>query len=175
MKSRFTLQEIERIVQESRTEGVAVTAYQYSVTEQTLYNWRKRLGISSGGYMRIGELKRLQQENARLKRLVAERDLDIDMMREQAGKNGAKLTERYQTEADTFWRDVPYSTALANYGDELGVENKPVMGRSSVNTPGHPSPLAATDPAQVQNTLFIKETLINPDINEACPNGWAIE
>ena len=160
MKSRFTPQEIERVVQESRREGVAVTAYKYEVSEQTLYNWRKRLGVADG-FSRLSELKRLQLENARLKRLVAERDLDIDMLKEHAGKNGANLTGRYPAATDTFWREVSRHTASADYPDELGVENKSVVRRPLVKTTGHPNPLAPSDSAPVQNTLGSSEQVPN--------------
>ena len=124
MKSRFTPQEIERIVHESREESVAAVAHKYGVTEQTMYNWRKRLGISSSGYMRIGELKRLQQENARLKRLVAERDLDIDMMKENAGKNVGSVAERQEKGSSSLWSEITRSAAFATFSNELSAENK---------------------------------------------------
>ena len=53
---------------------------QIGVTEQTYYRWRKDYGG-----MRIEQAKRLkvlEKENMRLKRLVAEKELDIQILRE---------------------------------------------------------------------------------------------
>lgn len=83
-KTRFTEEQIVRIVQESRTEGAAVVARRHGVSEQTLYNWRKRFGGMPPS--QVAELKRLVQENVRLKRLVADRDLEIEVMKEIAAK-----------------------------------------------------------------------------------------
>ncbi len=51
-----------------------------SISEQTLYRWRsKYAGMSASG---AAELKKLQAENVRLKKLVVERDLEIEVMKE---------------------------------------------------------------------------------------------
>jgi putative transposase len=55
------------------------------VTEQTYYRWRAEYGG-----MRVDQAKRLkelEQENARLKRLVAEQALDLSILREAASGN----------------------------------------------------------------------------------------
>jgi putative transposase len=83
-KVRFTEEQIVRIVQESRAESAAVVARKHGVSEQTLYNWRKRFGGMEPS--QVAELKRLAQENARLKRLVADRDLEIEVMKEIVAK-----------------------------------------------------------------------------------------
>lgn len=54
------------------------------VSEQTIYTRRNRFGTSQGGDVR--RLKQLEAENARLKKLVAERDLEIEAMKEIAAK-----------------------------------------------------------------------------------------
>ena len=57
-----------------------IPAGQYGVSEQTLYNWRKHFaGLEPSDVKR---LRQLEQENARLKKLVAERDLEIEVMKE---------------------------------------------------------------------------------------------
>jgi putative transposase len=50
-----------------------------------IYVWRKRLGGLESNDVR--RLKQLEAENARLKKLVAERDLEIEVMKEVAAKN----------------------------------------------------------------------------------------
>ena len=55
------------------------------VSEQTFYWWRTRYGaLKEDGAHR---LKALEQENAQLKRIVAERALDISMLRDLSKGN----------------------------------------------------------------------------------------
>ena len=56
-----------------------------AVSEQTIYTWRKRFGALQASDVR--RLRQLEGENARLKKLVAERDLEIEVMKEVAAKN----------------------------------------------------------------------------------------
>ena len=52
---------------------------------ETLYRWRRAYGG-----MELPEakrLKQLEQENAQLKKLLAERDLEVEVMKEIAAKN----------------------------------------------------------------------------------------
>ena len=56
-------------------EPVAVAAKWHAVSEQTIYTWRKRFGGFEASDVR--RLRHLEAENARLKKLVAERDLEI--------------------------------------------------------------------------------------------------
>ena len=50
------------------------------VTEQTYYRWRNQYGGMKADDAK--RLKELGKENARLKRIVADQALDIDMLRE---------------------------------------------------------------------------------------------
>jgi putative transposase len=84
-KSRFTDEQVVGIIREADREPVAEVAKRHGVSEQTIYTWRKRFGE-----LRTEDVRRLRQletENARLKKLVAERDLEIEVMREVAAKN----------------------------------------------------------------------------------------
>ena len=56
----------------------------HGVSEQTIYTWKKRFGSFQPDDVR--RLKQLQQANTRRKTLVAERDPDIEVMKETAGK-----------------------------------------------------------------------------------------
>ena len=72
------LRETEVYIGEGMTAREA--GRQIGVTEQTYYRWRKDYGG-----MRIEQAKRLkvlEKENMRLKRLVAEKELDIQTLRE---------------------------------------------------------------------------------------------
>ncbi len=55
------------------------------ITEQTYYRWRQKYGGMAPAMAK--ELKALQQENARLKRLVANQALDMEILREAAKGN----------------------------------------------------------------------------------------
>jgi putative transposase len=61
-----------------------VVAKRHGISEQTIYTWRKRFGGFEASDVR--RLKQLEVENARLKKLVAERDLEIEVMKEVAAK-----------------------------------------------------------------------------------------
>jgi len=84
MKKRFSEEQIVRILGEAAGHGVPTTARKYGVSEQTVYVWRRR--YEGMDVSQVGELKRLQQENARLKKLVAERDLELEVVKEIVAK-----------------------------------------------------------------------------------------
>jgi putative transposase len=84
-KQRFTEEQMVAIMREADREPVAVVAKRHGISEQTIYVWRKRFGGLQSNDVR--RLKQLEAENARLKKLVAERDLEIEVMKEVAAKN----------------------------------------------------------------------------------------
>ena len=84
-KVRFTEEQMVAMVREADREPVAVVAKRHGISEQTIYVWRKRFGGLQSNDVR--RLKQLEAENARLKKLVAERDLEIEVMKEVAAKN----------------------------------------------------------------------------------------
>ena len=83
-QSRFTDEKMVSIVREADRESVSVVAKRHAISEQTIYTWRKRFGGLDANEVR--RLKQLETENARLKKLVAERDLEIEVMKEVAAK-----------------------------------------------------------------------------------------
>ena len=84
-KTRFTDEQMVAIIREADLEPVPAVAKRHGISEQTLYTWRKRFGGFQADDVR--RLKQLETENARLKKLVAERDLEIEVMKEVAAKN----------------------------------------------------------------------------------------
>jgi putative transposase len=69
-----------RIVRDSDAGGVPATAKKHGISEQTLYIWRKKFGALEASDVR--RLKALEQENGRLKKILADRDLELDVMKE---------------------------------------------------------------------------------------------
>ena len=79
-KSKFTDEQMVVIVQESEGGGVKETARKHQITDQTLYVCRRRfVGMDKS---QVTDLKRLEQENGRLNNLLAEGDLEIEVMKE---------------------------------------------------------------------------------------------
>lgn len=83
-KSRFTEDQMVKILREADKLPVAEVAKKHGISDQTIYQWRKYYGQLEAADVR--HLRQLQQENARLKKLVAERDLEIEVMKEIAAK-----------------------------------------------------------------------------------------
>jgi putative transposase len=81
-KKRFSEEQIVRILRqaEAANQTVAEVCKAQGIAEQTWYRWKKQFG-----QMKVPEVRRLRElekENTRLKRIVAERDLEIDAMKE---------------------------------------------------------------------------------------------
>lgn len=79
-KSRFTEEQMVAALRDADKTSVAAAAKKHKVSEPTIYAWRQHFnGMQPSD---IKKLKALEIENSRLKKLLAERDLDIELMRE---------------------------------------------------------------------------------------------
>jgi putative transposase len=74
------LREADRMLAEGKTNAEIAKALE--VTEWTMSRWRNQYGGLKGDDAK--RLKELEKENARLKRIVADQTLDIDMLKEIA-------------------------------------------------------------------------------------------
>jgi len=101
-RKRFSVEQIVAVLKQAEL-GVSVAELirQVGITEQTLYRWKKQYkGLETD---QVRQFKQLQDENARLKRLVAELSLDKTMLQDVLAKNsdalaappGGELPARY--------------------------------------------------------------------------------
>ena len=79
-KSRFSEDQMVKILREADTSAVSEVAKKHGVSEQTIYLWRKRFGKLEA--VDVKRLRQIEGENAKLKKLLAERDLEIEVMKE---------------------------------------------------------------------------------------------
>ena len=79
-KNRYSDEKIVAILREASVTSVAEAARRHGVVEQTIYRWKKLYdGMQVSD---VKELKSMRDENARLKKILAERDLEIEIMKE---------------------------------------------------------------------------------------------
>lgn len=79
-KSRFSEEQMVTTLREADRTTVAETAKKHKVSDATIYAWRKHFGQVEAADVK--RLKALELENSRLKKLLAERDLDVEILKE---------------------------------------------------------------------------------------------
>jgi transposase len=84
---RFSVEQIIAKLREAeklQAEGLTIpqTCKRLQISDQTFYRWRLRYGALKEDEAQ--RLKALEQENSRLKRIVAEQALDISMLKDVA-------------------------------------------------------------------------------------------
>ena len=84
--SRFTVDQIIRFIRrhENKETTADVICREAGISQATFYAWKKKYGDMSVSEAK--RLKELERENARLKRLLAERSLEIDCLQEALKK-----------------------------------------------------------------------------------------
>ena len=84
-RKRFTEEQIIRVLDELK-QGIPLMALarKHGVTDWTIYRWKHKYGEMSASELR--RLKQLEEENGRLKRIVAQLTLDNDLLKELNSK-----------------------------------------------------------------------------------------
>lgn len=83
-KSRYSEEQIVRILRETDRDTVTEVAKRNGVSEASIYAWQKKFSDMTASDVK--RMKELEIENSRLKKLLAERDLAIEVMKEIAAK-----------------------------------------------------------------------------------------
>ena len=86
--NQHTLEQIIKILEQAERgeQSVGAVCREHGIGEATFYRWRRAFGG-----MAVNEaqrLKELEKENTRLKRLLAERMLEVDALKELIAKKG---------------------------------------------------------------------------------------
>ena len=83
-KTRFSEKQMVKILREADKAPVSEVAKKHGVSDVTIYAWRKRFGQLEA--VDVKRLRQLEAENARLKKMLAERIMDIEILKEVAAK-----------------------------------------------------------------------------------------
>lgn len=85
MKKRFSEEQIIKVLKESEAgAGTADLCRRHGISPATFYKWKAKFGgmdVSDARRLRV-----LEAENAKLKRMVADLHLDIDMLKDVNSK-----------------------------------------------------------------------------------------
>jgi putative transposase len=82
MKKRFTEEQIVGFLREAQigAKTIEQLAREQGFSQNSFYTWKRKYGVMTEPDVK--RLRELEKENARLKRLLAERDVELDVMKE---------------------------------------------------------------------------------------------
>jgi len=83
-KTRFTEEQMVKILREADKVPVTEVAKKHGLSQVTIYAWRKRFGELEA--VDVKRLRQLEAENGRLKKVLAERVMDIEILKEVNAK-----------------------------------------------------------------------------------------
>jgi transposase-like protein len=165
MKHRFTEEQIIGILKEAEA-GLKVKdlCRQHNVTEQTYYRWKSKYGGMSVSEMR--RLKELESENARLKKIVAEKELHIDDFNREC----------LRIEVDTSLSGHRVARVLDQLTETRGLPEYIVVDNGTEFTSramiewedGNPTSLSFIDPGKPTQNPFVES--FNGKLRDECLN-----
>jgi putative transposase len=94
-RRRFTPEEKYSILQEAEREGMSETARKYNLASSVLSYWKKKYlangkeGLKAGYTKRDPQLRALEEENARLRKIIAKQALEMEVKDELLKKGEA--------------------------------------------------------------------------------------
>ena len=98
-RRQFTPEEKHSILQEAERQGVSETARKYNIAHSVLSYWKKKY-LSNGkeglkaNYKKVDpEVRALEDENARLKKIIANQALELEFKTELLKKSDAHYKE----------------------------------------------------------------------------------
>jgi len=83
-KSRYSEEQVVMILREGRGMKVKEVCAKHNISEPTYYGWKKKYGE-----MEVSEVRRMRamsEENSRLKRIIADQAVQIDILKEVNSK-----------------------------------------------------------------------------------------
>jgi putative transposase len=110
-KARFTGEQIFRISQEADRDAIKAVATRHGVSEASIYVLRKRFGDM--GTDDVKRLLNLEQENCRQNKILAERDLEIEVMKEITAKKVVSMQSRLNQTRYAIERGISQRQAFA--------------------------------------------------------------
>lgn len=100
-KRTFSKEEKISILKEAETKGVNITLEKYGVYPATYYSWKEKFDQMGEEGFKHGmtrkhqkELRRLEKENAMLKKIVAEKELEVQLQQELVKKKYPHLFQK---------------------------------------------------------------------------------
>ncbi len=84
-RSRFTEEQMLAILAEGGAGGhIRGLCRRHGITQTTYYRWKAQFGETKAP--ELARLRRLEEENRRLKQIVAEQALNLDVLKDALGK-----------------------------------------------------------------------------------------
>ena len=161
---RFTDEQMVTILREADAKPVPDVAKKHGVRAQTIYSWRKHCGSLEPSD--VTRVRQLEQENGRLKKMVADRDLEIDVLKEITRNNGRRTRAPAAGRVDPITRAVrpPRVRRALGRAIDVGLPGAAVRDAPAVATMRH---LAAQSPRDGyrRSRLFLRREgdVMSPD------------
>ena len=108
---RHTIEEKIRILRQAdRDKPIQEVCCDNNVSEQTFHRWKREFGMIDVNQAK--RMKELEKENTRLKRMLADKLLGIEILQETLEKNGKALGTSGKWQRD-LWHGGRYSIRVA--------------------------------------------------------------